>query len=93
MKAGAVRNRLGTPRKLCAAAITSVLVFVTMVCDPPGKPKPETANTEEITDFDDLYGNNCAGCHSADGKSGPGRPLNNALYLAIIPRETLRNTI
>ena len=86
MRAAAGR-RLGTAGTVC------LLVFITVACDPPGKPEPETVNRQEITDFAELYGSNCAGCHSADGKSGPGRPLNNALYLSIIPKDTLRNVI
>ncbi len=44
-------------------------------------------------DWAQLYGENCAGCHSAQGDSGPGRPLNNALYLSIIPKQTLHDVI
>jgi len=62
-------------------------------CDPPGKPKPEPPRSEDITDFATLYGENCAACHGIDGKNGPARPLNSALYLAIIPRDVLQKTI
>jgi len=47
----------------------------------------------DITDFTTLFGENCSGCHGIDGRNGPGRPLNNALYLALIPKETLQHTI
>jgi mono/diheme cytochrome c family protein len=93
MRAAGRGKRWGAPRRVWAAAAGSVLVFVTLGCDPPGKPEPEITNKLQVTDFAELYGNNCAGCHNADGKSGPARPLNNALYLSIIPRETLRSTI
>jgi cytochrome c oxidase cbb3-type subunit 3 len=93
MRAAASRSRWRAPRNAAAAALVSLLVIITAGCDPPGKPEPEPVNKQDITDFAELYGNNCAGCHSADGKSGPARPLNNALYLSIIPKDTLRNTI
>lgn len=92
MREGAGRHRpAGRERLYVTGLALAVLLFAG--CEPPGKPQPETTNQEEVTNFADLYGNNCAGCHSAEGKTGPGRPLNNALYLSIIPRETLRNTI
>ena len=71
-----------------------LLLLMAMGCTPPGKPgPPETVNKQTITNFAELYGGNCAGCHAADGKSGPGRPLNNALYLSIIPKDALRDVI
>ena len=70
-------------------AITSVLFSA---CEPPGKPKLEQ-QTQEITDFQFLFSENCAGCHGLDGKNGPGRILNDPLYLALIPRETLKDVI
>lgn len=94
MKTAAGRRGPGTAHRLASAGTVSLFVLMAMGCDPPGKPgPPEIVNKEKIMDFAELYGDNCAGCHSADGKSGPGRPLNNALYLSIIPRDTLRNTI
>jgi cytochrome c oxidase cbb3-type subunit 3 len=47
----------------------------------------------EITDFATLFRENCAACHGIEGKNGPGRPLNDALYLSLIPKETLQHTI
>ena len=67
--------------------------FSMAACDPPGKPKPEPPSSQEITDFATLYGENCEACHGPNGKNGPGRPLNDALYLAIFPRDVLQKTI
>jgi cytochrome c oxidase cbb3-type subunit III len=58
-----------------------------------GKPTEQPVMPPDVTDFEMLFGNNCAGCHGMDGKNGPGRPLNNALYLALIPKQTLQRTI
>lgn len=61
-------------------------------CEPPGKPKLEP-ESEAATDFKVLFAENCAACHGIDGKNGPGRILNDPLYLALIPRDTLKDVI
>src|SRR5262245_25560728 len=41
--------------------------------------------------FGALYATRCAGCHGADGKLGPAPPLNDPLFLSIVPdAEVLR---
>jgi mono/diheme cytochrome c family protein len=51
----------------------------------PGKPgeQPEVARPEQVADFATLYGQNCAACHGANGKSGAALSLANPVYLAI----------
>ena len=44
---------------------------------------------DQVVDFATLYGQNCAGCHGADGKLGPAPPLNDPLFLAIVPDAVL----
>jgi cytochrome c oxidase cbb3-type subunit 3/ubiquinol-cytochrome c reductase cytochrome c subunit len=39
--------------------------------------------------FAELYGQSCAGCHGADGRLGAARPLHDAIYLALVPRDRL----
>ena len=58
----------------------------------PGQPRPgsETLAPDEISDFNALYGQNCAGCHSLNGGAGPAVSLNDPLYLRIVTTETLR---
>ncbi|HEY3936387.1 MAG TPA: c-type cytochrome [Bryobacteraceae bacterium] len=67
---------------LCAAA-----------CEPWGKPGPEPAPALKVTDFKTLFSENCSGCHGVDGKKGPGRILNDPLYLAVIPKDALQHVI
>ena len=43
--------------------------------------------------FKDLYGRNCAGCHGADGKLGPAPPLNDRLFRALVPEETVKEVV
>jgi cytochrome c oxidase cbb3-type subunit III len=62
-------------------------------CDPPGKPREadRPVPADQVKDFDALYKTHCAGCHGADGRLGPAPPLNDPLFLAIVPdRELLR---
>lgn len=62
----------------------------------PGKPvaardkwKPPTA----VVDFKTLYTENCLGCHG-DGQTISGAlSLNNPIYLAVVPKEVLRQVI
>jgi mono/diheme cytochrome c family protein len=65
-------------------------------CDSlPGKPKPGAHDMvpEQVMAFDTLYAHHCAGCHGRDGRTGAARPLNDPLYLALVPRERLRQVI
>jgi mono/diheme cytochrome c family protein len=43
-----------------------------------------------ISDFNVLYGQNCAGCHGSDGKGGAAIALANPVYLAIADDTVLR---
>jgi mono/diheme cytochrome c family protein len=61
-------------------------------CDSlPGKPTPEERYVlpDAVMDFSALYGTNCSGCHGADGRLGPARPLNDPLYLALVSDQDL----
>jgi mono/diheme cytochrome c family protein len=46
--------------------------------------------TDSTTDFNVLYGVNCAGCHGADGKGGAARGLADPVFLLIADDVTLR---
>ncbi len=61
----------------------------------PGKPNPtdRPLPQNEITDFATLFAQNCTGCHGADGELGPAPPLNDPLFLALIPDEALHTVI
>ncbi len=65
-------------------------------CDAmPGRPRQSDrpAFPSEVTAFSALYGQHCAGCHGADGRFGAARPLNDPIYLALVPPERLRQII
>ncbi|MCH5376180.1 MAG: cytochrome c [Planctomycetes bacterium] len=44
-------------------------------------------------DFAALFADHCSGCHGAEGKLGPAPPLNDPLFLAIVPESVLRDVI
>jgi mono/diheme cytochrome c family protein len=45
----------------------------------------------EISDFSTLYGQNCAGCHGAEGKGGAAIALDDPVYLAIADDTVVRH--
>ena len=84
------------PIRVFAAALASVTVLTVAGCDAlPGRPdvtKREVVPVE-VTAFDALYRRNCAGCHGTDGRLGAARPLNDPVYLALVPADRLRTII
>jgi mono/diheme cytochrome c family protein len=63
-----------------------VIVFSLSGCaNSPGRPRPDDIqiNPADISDFDTLYKQNCAGCHGTDGKGGAAIALADPVYLAI----------
>jgi mono/diheme cytochrome c family protein len=65
-------------------------------CDAlPGRPRPEARELAptEVTAFAPLYERNCAGCHGQTGRLGAARPLNDPVYLAMVPPERMRQLI
>lgn len=71
------------------------LSFLTGCGNAPGKPTGENEpnRPSEVTDFGTLFKTHCAGCHGADGKLGPAPPLNDPLFLRIVPDEDLLMTV
>ncbi len=79
-----------------APAIAVVIYLGLAGCDSfPGR--PNSANREvvaaQVVGFEVLYARNCAGCHGADGRLGAARPLNDPVYLALVPHERLRTIL
>ena len=60
--------------------------------DAPGRPVPGDMPIvpDRISDFNVLYGQNCAGCHGSEGKGGAAIALGDAMYLAIADDAVLR---
>ena len=64
-------------------------------CDLPGKPRKQDRPVpqNEVLDFTQLYEQNCAGCHGRSGQLGPALPLNDPLFLAIVPDAVLHDVV
>jgi cytochrome c oxidase cbb3-type subunit 3 len=58
----------------------------------PGRPAPDDTPIvpSEISDFNVLYGHNCAGCHGSQGKGGAAIALGDPVYLAIADDAVIR---
>jgi mono/diheme cytochrome c family protein len=71
------------------------LSFLVAGCDLPGKPDPNKREVpaEQVTDFKTLFGQNCAGCHGADGTLGPAPPLRDPLFRALISEAELKQVV
>ncbi|HET7106443.1 MAG TPA: c-type cytochrome [Candidatus Acidoferrum sp.] len=61
----------------------------------PGRPgkDSEILAPDEILDFKILYGENCAGCHGAEGRGGAAIALADPVYLAIADEAAIRKVI
>jgi len=87
-----------TTRHRVHGAIAAWLVVMSLTgCDlVPGTAKarePQAAPPTQAAAFHALYDRQCAGCHGRDGRLGAARPLNDAVYLALVPADRLRHVI
>lgn len=75
-----------------AATALAACMLVNIGCggQPQGREEPYP---EQVTNFQELYARNCAGCHGTDGMKGPGPRLHDALYLAVADRDSLYNAV
>jgi len=82
-------------KRALAAIVALVILAMGAGCPPPGKPaeKDRWKPPSQVTDFRQLYAQNCAGCHGADGRVGAARPLNDPLYLAFAGADALRQVV
>ncbi|MBV8050085.1 MAG: cytochrome c [Acidobacteriaceae bacterium] len=80
-------------RYRCAAAMLSLLLAA--CSSPPGRPAKgsEVPAPYQITDFQTLYGENCAACHGAEGRGGAAIRLADPVYLAVMDESPLRKII
>jgi cytochrome c oxidase cbb3-type subunit 3 len=83
------------PRRRPATAPLAAALVLTLVTGGCGRPDPSDRlrRLSGITDFATLFGTHCSGCHGAEGKLGPGAPLNDPLFLAILPEDVFENVV
>jgi cytochrome c oxidase cbb3-type subunit 3 len=81
-------------RTLSALSVVSLVMLAacsTLNREPRTDPEPIAPN--QISDFDALYAQNCAGCHGAEGRGGAAIALSNPVYLAIADEAVVRNVV
>jgi cytochrome c oxidase cbb3-type subunit III len=77
-------------------AFAMVLGTLLPACDwMPGKPTRAQAwhSPHSVVDFEKLYTQNCLGCHGTQSEPSGAITLDNPVYTAVIPPDTLRSTI
>lgn len=82
-------------RRFALIIAVVALALVPACARMPGRPSPSAwpENPSQVTDFIQLYSENCAGCHGTDGQFGAALPLNNPAYLAIVDDASMRDAI
>lgn len=80
-------------RQKSSGVAALLLVMLLAGCEPPGKPGSQEEELKAPVDFKTVFAANCSGCHGADGRQGPGRVLNDPLYLTVSTKENIRQTI
>jgi mono/diheme cytochrome c family protein len=55
--------------------------------------KEKGERPEDVKNFMRLFDQHCRGCHGENGRNGAAPPLNDSLFLAIVPEEVLRDVI
>ncbi|MBV9489877.1 MAG: cytochrome c [Verrucomicrobia bacterium] len=90
-----MKNHFGAGRLLGGLVALAGLMMLGGCNRFPGQPRPEDrwVAPSTITDFATLYQTNCVACHSNGKPLTPAIAMNNPLYVAIIPRDTLRKVI
>src|SRR5262249_36455026 len=82
---------------ICFQLLCILALFLLTGCNVrlPGKPTEagRWRGPEDVSDFNQLYTTNCAGCHGVGGKLGAARALNDPLYLSFVPDDALRQVI
>jgi cytochrome c oxidase cbb3-type subunit III len=76
------------------AIVAVVMLLAGVACDSsPGayRPEPTVVTPNDVVDFKQLYAQNCAGCHGADGKGGAAIALANPVFLAIADDTVIRH--
>ena len=80
-------------RKAVLVAFGALACMVCAACGrPPGQPLPysEVIAPDQVTDFNILFAENCAGCHGPGGKGGAATSLSNPVFLAIADDTAIR---
>ena len=81
------------PIPVTGALVALVTLLACAACSrTPGvyRTEPAAVPPSDVVDFKQLYGQNCSGCHGADGKGGAAIALANPVFLAIADDTVIR---
>lgn len=80
---------------LCMSVTLGIMLLLSACSNSPGRPSrdPEVQVPTEISDFNTLYTENCAGCHGVEGRGGAAIALADPVYLAIADEGAMRKII
>jgi cytochrome c oxidase cbb3-type subunit III len=81
------------PILIIVVTVPVVMLLACAACSrSPGvyRTEPAVVPPSEVVDFKQIYGQNCAGCHGADGKGGAAIALANPVFLAIADDTVIR---
>src|SRR5271156_269885 len=81
-------------RAILVILMIALLLIWTACAHSPGAPRSGSGVVppSKVVDFRLLYGQNCAGCHGADGRGGASIALANPIFLAIADDASIRRT-
>jgi cytochrome c oxidase cbb3-type subunit 3 len=82
-------------RYSCASGILGAILLLCGCAAPHGQPgkDSEVLAPNEVLEFSTLYAENCAGCHSAEGRGSAAIALSDPVYLAIAEDAVMRKVI
>jgi len=81
--------------ELSLAAVAALALLTGCNARLPGQPTEAERwrAPADISDFNQLYTQNCSGCHGAGGRHGAARSLDDPLYLAFVTDAELRQVV
>jgi cytochrome c oxidase cbb3-type subunit III len=84
-----------TPKRFTLIILLLVFGLASGCSRFPGKPSEadKWIASSEVTSFDQIFGQNCAGCHGSEGRFGAARALNDPSFLNLIGPDDLRQVI
>ena len=93
---GAQRSGNEPRRRVCGVAVASRDCGLLAGCDSLARQAQRIRPADrsiQVKDFAALYGENCAGCHGADGRFGAASRLANPIYQALVDDATLSRIV
>lgn len=71
-------------------AVSAGMLFCVGCKHAPARPEPPAPRPDQVLNFSELYGQNCAACHGEWGKNGAAISLANPVYLAVAGTDAIQ---